>query len=209
MDSQDTQDTQDTESGVLELGIMNGVGYREGQRPFRDVLIVDLDETLFNTKHRQHVLTDNSSKPDWALFNSLHVHDTVYPIAAKFIEKLQVEFKKQTGTALFVHILTGRSAVELHTTEQKLEQEGIKYNLLMMRPEGNFLPAKSFKKYMLKRHSIFPHNVLAIIDEDPGVLALMDKDGYRTIDAHDVNAGRYGYFKLTRGDGSRPAMFKL
>lgn len=103
-------------------------------------VIWDLDGTLSDDRARAHyVEVEEGRKRDWrSYFDAI---DEDPPIAAS-MEILQA--LRANGTRVL--FLTGRPEYTRTKTERWLEANGLSdYDLLLMRPEGEFRPAGAFK----------------------------------------------------------------
>lgn len=101
-------------------------------------IVFDLDGTLANIDHRMHYIEGDTK--DWkSFFEACDKDSLIYKT-------------RQIGRALFllehhkVVILTGRSESVREKTENWLDEHDIRYEELIMRPEGDFRHDYIFKK---------------------------------------------------------------
>jgi hypothetical protein len=110
----------------------------------RNVIVLDLDGTLFNIGHRVHHL----QAKDYETANSLLIHDEVHEDVVNFLSMLDdVEDKE-------VIAVTGRDEKWRELTHQKLDSHRLGYyiDMLLMRPYGNFASDGVMKLQVLEKH---------------------------------------------------------
>jgi len=134
------------------------------------VIICDLDGTLFNIKHRQHLL------PDYEAFNSQHINDTLNQDVFDFVKDKNILF------------LTGRNEKYRETTEKQLNQYFIDYKLIM-RENNDLSQAKIFKKKIAQDLIKDGYDIEFAIDDDEYVCEMFFE---MVIDCYDVNNGKIG-----------------
>ena len=130
-------------------------------------VIVDIDGVLADAEHRQHYLAPPWR--DWDGFFAECGGDGVFEESKVFIELLDPE--------LLVVLLTSRPTWIQKTTTDWLERNEIRYDLLIMRPLGDFQASPGFKRdetETLRRHGYFP--VLAIEDDMRNVRMYRNED---------------------------------
>jgi len=130
-------------------------------------VIIDLDGTLSDTRHRQHHL--EGPKPDWPGFFAACREDALFP-----------EVKALTN-AMFavadVFICTGRPSNYFEQTQDWLREHGIKYDAMIMRQAGDTRPDTVVKKNMLDLIRGRGWNVLFSVDDRPNVVEMWRANG--------------------------------
>jgi FMN phosphatase YigB (HAD superfamily) len=104
----------------------------------RDVIIVDLDGTLCNSSHRDHLAVARL----WDEFNAACSEDQIWEDVAAVITSMQAQNYKFYG-------LTGRSQKWHGATVGWLLRNGIHLDALMMRPEDDYTSDFELKPKML------------------------------------------------------------
>lgn len=99
--------------------------------------IFDLDGTLCDTSHRDHLVQGKDR--DWDRFNALCPLDPPRPAEVALARSWL-----KAGNQLA--ILTGRTAGYWEVTRHWLYDHGIHYHMLGMRPNGDFRPSEVFKR---------------------------------------------------------------
>ena len=99
-------------------------------------VIVDLDGVLSNAAARQHFL--KGPRPDWEAFFAASGEDPIVDEVAILLGLLD--------PALGVVLLTARPARIRTQTVGWLARHGVRWDLLVMRRDGDYRPARSFKQ---------------------------------------------------------------
>lgn len=110
----------------------------------KQTIIFDLDGTLANGKHRNHLVPAASIAnlcSSWEVHNLASVDDT--PIADT------IEVCNTLYQTFHIIILTGRCEVARGITVAWLEEHGVQYDELIMRPEGDDRPDILYKEEAL------------------------------------------------------------
>uniref|UniRef100_A0A6M3IFR2 Polynucleotide kinase PNKP phosphatase domain-containing protein n=1 Tax=viral metagenome TaxID=1070528 RepID=A0A6M3IFR2_9ZZZZ len=132
------------------------------------VVIFDLDGTLANIEHRRHLVTNGNH--NWDKFYEECVNDTPN-VPVMMIYKI---LQKQNDTTMA--ILSGRSEVVRKQTEDWLDTNFIKYDILKMRPENDYTPDEELKrKWMIEisnREMIF-----CVFDDRQKVVDMWRQEG--------------------------------
>ena len=104
--------------------------------PLGGCVIVDIDGVLADAGHRQHFL--DPPWRDWDGFFSECDGDAVFEENKCLLELLDMD--------LVVVLLTSRPTWIQRMTTSWLEEHQIRYDLLIMRPLGDFQPSPGFKR---------------------------------------------------------------
>lgn len=138
----------------------------------RNIIIVDLDGTLCNSSHRDHL----AQQKLWDEFNAAAANDQPWEDVATLIAAMQPEGYKFYG-------LTGRSQKWHNLTVGWLLNQGIMLDALIMRPEGDFTSDHDLKPKMLE--AVFGtmesalNRVLFILDDRDKVVEAWRNHGFR------------------------------
>lgn len=100
--------------------------------------IFDLDNTLTNAYWRSHL----AETKRWDNFFNACDGDTLNTEIAALLKQHQAEGHQ-------IHFLTGRKESTRTKTVDWLENHGITYDLLLMRPDGSFIKDFELKQQML------------------------------------------------------------
>lgn len=137
-----------------------------------DYVMVDLDGTLYDTRHRDTVLdTDNPDK--WDLFSAQCYGDTVMPGMATLVEVLARDYE--------ICLVTGRSVKFIEETEQRLAEDGIPYDLLKMRSETNRATNGELKAKFVNEILGAGDEVVLAIDDNPSTIEVLESLGIPTV----------------------------
>lgn len=124
------------------------------------ILVFDLDGTLADNRHREHLLAGES--PQWdAFFEACDQDKLVVPIA-------------NIAQCMWVHghrivVLTGRPESVRNKTSMWLTDNGVPYHKLLMRPDGDYRPSTDLKRALLQENVIrhlLPDEAVVAIDND-------------------------------------------
>lgn len=135
----------------------------------RKTVIVDLDGTLCNNRHRQHYM--DGPKKNWKDFFEAMTHDLVVQEVKWFI-KLVFEC-----TDYAVVLSTGRPSQYQELTSEWLARNGIPFTILMMRAEGDGTSDSTCKKNMLKVLRSMGYEPILSIDDRPEVVQMWRDNG--------------------------------
>lgn len=146
--------------------------------------VFDIDGTIADCRHRVHHIK-GIDKPDWAAFDADGHKDS--PI----MEVIQILGALWRAGYIIV-LATGRSERGREYTEQWLDDYGIQYHHLVMRPDGDHRPDTIVKKEQfdafLREHSYTSDDVEAIFEDRARVVDMWRTAGYRVL---QVEPGNY------------------
>lgn len=134
------------------------------------VLVVDIDGVVADVRHRLHHLEGRSR--DWAAFFAGMAQDPVLAQGRALVADARAQ-----GVA--VVYLTGRPERWRSVTSTWLVAQGLEGADLVMRPDADRRPARVFKVEALTRLAASAE-IVALVDDDPEVLAAADKAGVAT-----------------------------
>lgn len=130
-------------------------------------VIVDLDGTLCDNKHREHMI----AQKDW---------DGYFLACSGDLPKLDVI---NVVSALYaggnrIHIFSGRGAIAFSQTREWLNRHGVIYHELTMRDIGDYTADEKLKKSWCERFGYTPQNVLCILDDRNKVVDMWRAEGF-------------------------------
>jgi hypothetical protein len=105
-------------------------------------IVIDLDGTLNNCVHRQHLAAEGR----WDEFHGLLLDDPIYPDVVWFLSLIPKDF--------VVLALTGRNAAFWQDTWAWLDRHRLTSSIdhVLMRPELNYVPDHILKPQLLEEH---------------------------------------------------------
>jgi predicted secreted acid phosphatase len=158
--------TEFNEALKLAWEHFKGLKEKTAQEKKKEVIVVDIDGTLFDVSHRLKYI--EGPQKDWKRFFSEEEvsKDKPYPSVVEFVNTLK------EGTGLPVVVLTGRPETLRELTERQLEEAGVNYDELIMKPkERSFEKAVSFKKDVLRNYV-----PVYFVDDDYNNLTVVKKE---------------------------------
>lgn len=138
----------------------------------KDRIIVDIDGTLTDATHRQHLVTGPGKKL-FDAFYDLCGDDAPHQDVIAMVNSLSWEYS--------IHLVTGRVERVRPQTMQWLAKWGVHWGSLHMRPDGDFTPDHELKVPMAHRAGLYPHNVVAVLDDRDRVVTAWREAGYRVL----------------------------
>lgn len=134
----------------------------------RKCVIVDLDGTLCDVEHRNHLV--RNKPPRWdEYFMSCHLDPPKENV---------IEVVKCLACFHDIHIFSGRGEVARELTEAWLEKHEVEYESLTMRPDGNKTADNKLKKSWVVEKGFKPENVLCILDDRQKVVDMWREMGF-------------------------------
>ena len=145
-----------------------------------ELLILDIDGTLADISHREHLIERDN--PDWDEFNNpdLVALDDPIPEALEALLDLLSEVSE-------VVLLTGRPESLRSTTIDWLEEhfdlvigeetEGALVSDLIMRPDDEIIEAPIFKKSVIEEDIIPIYEEFVAVDDNDDVIAALEEFG--------------------------------
>ncbi len=130
--------------------------WRHKPRPQGDCVVVDIDGVLADAAHRQHYL--DPPWRDWDGFFAECGGDGVFEENKTFVKLLNPE--------LVVVLLTSRPTWIQKAPTEWLERTEIRYDLLIMRPLGDFQASPGFKRDELNGLRSLGYVPLLAVDDD-------------------------------------------
>lgn len=140
-------------------------------------IIVDIDGTLANNKHRvHHVRRFDNNKADWDNFFSEIDKDTLIQSTKDLIDKDYATFP--------VVIVTGRPEKYREITKNWLKKYNVRHDILLMRRDSDKRPDNVVKQEILDLY-LDKNKVEVCIDDRPIIIRQWKKNGLNIIDVGD------------------------
>jgi phosphoglycolate phosphatase-like HAD superfamily hydrolase len=136
----------------------------------KPIVIVDIDGTIADVRHRLHHIK-GPGKKNWKAFFEAMDHDSPIEAMIRHVHELEKDHD--------IIIVTGRPEHYRARTEKWLKDNGVRYSRLFMRPDGDHRPDYAVKVEVLRE---YPKGqiVLAIDDRGP-VCDMYEKNGVRCL----------------------------
>ena len=132
-------------------------------------IIIDLDGTLCDNKHREHLI--KQAKPDWdAYFLACGADTPMRPTISA------AQFWAHAGQRII--ILSGRGEIARAHTENWLALYRVPYNELLMRPIGDFTPDEQLKWQWAVELGLTPANTFVVLDDRDKVVRMWREGGF-------------------------------
>ena len=146
----------------------------------RPYILVDMDDTLFSTKHREHLI-DHS----WDAFHAeAYKDEPIWDILHALNCLNGKDHYKLIG-------ITARPEKWRASTIKKLLENGVELHALLMRPDDNYSPSPELKVYLAQCYFEGDlSEVKFIIDDHPGVIAAFRELGVTGLLVHSVHGRR-------------------
>jgi FMN phosphatase YigB (HAD superfamily) len=117
------------------------------------IIVVDLDGTLCNSRHREHL----AIAKQWDEFHSLLRYDEPWDDVKRFLSELHADIE--------VIGLTGRNERYRNETLDWLDTYEICLSELLMRPDDNYQPDHELKPQMLAAAGVKPQQVWLVLED--------------------------------------------
>jgi hypothetical protein len=142
-------------------------------------VVFDVDGVLSDASGRQHFVTGFGR--DWDAFFEAARSDPLIPEVARLLELLE--------PSLQVILLTARPASIRSATVEWLEEFGLRYDLLVMRGDGDYFRAVDFKRRETRALGEFGFELLLALEDDRRNLEMFESEGVPCLYVH---SGYYG-----------------
>lgn len=154
----------------------------------RAVVMVDLDDTLFDTNHRAHLMPAGLGSPDKADWDAYHLACTNdAPI------QWTINLARYYSTIYNVHIVSGRGTVAWSETVSILARYDIPYAGLHMRLRGDPTKNPVFKRNVAESiMDVFDTVIAFAMDDHPGVALELGKIGIPTLVVQRPESKNFG-----------------
>jgi phosphoglycolate phosphatase-like HAD superfamily hydrolase len=124
------------------------------------IVLFDLDGTLADDRQRHHHL---EGVEDWEAYHSACVDDVAVEAVVVLLRLLRKSDVDQ------VHILTGRFEQYRDITVEWLGRQGITFDRLHMRPDGDKRKNAEYKRSAIEGLTTQGFDPLLLVDDHPGV----------------------------------------
>jgi phosphoglycolate phosphatase-like HAD superfamily hydrolase len=136
--------------------------------------VVDLDGVVADVRHRLHHVTGRGGPKDWPAFFAAAGDDPLLDEGARTVHAL--------ADAYDIVYLSGRPERLRTTTEEWLRRHGLPPGPVLLRPDGDFRPARRYKLQALDELAE-SRTVALLVDDDPRVLEDARQAGYDVLPA--------------------------
>lgn len=151
------------------VGASGGGPRADGQRP---LAVIDVDGVVADVRHRLRYLRQRPG--NWEAFFAAAADDPPLPVGVALVRDLAAEHD--------IVWLTGRPQRWRADTRRWLAAHGLPAGTLRMRPDDDRRPARVFKRTELRRLGA-ARRVAVVVDDDPAVIALLERDGWPVLRA--------------------------
>jgi len=131
-------------------------------------VIFDLDGTLALIDKRRELATIGlNGKINWEIFfnpNNIQLDEPNIPVIKTFQAMKQAGFR--------VGIFSGRDSISEKETKEWLKENGINWDFIKMRPQGDFTPDEILKKQWLDDELDQGHSILCVFDDRDKVVKM-------------------------------------
>lgn len=135
----------------------------------KNTIVFDLDGTLCDITHRLPLI--KCAKPDWDAFSEQCIHDQPKPEIIYLFQRLQ-----ECGHRMLV--VSGRSDWVRAQTEHWLDEQGVHYHELIMRPHGDHTKDDSLKRQWLCDGKLGDRNdILFCVDDRQRIVDMWRAEG--------------------------------
>lgn len=142
-----------------------------------EAIVFDVDGTLANNDHRQHLLI--GQKPNWDAFFAAMAGDQPNEPIIKLYEAL-----KNTGKYTCI-LVSGRPEIFRNQTIDWLNQNRIFFDLLKMRPAGDRRPDHEVKEEILRDLQTEGFQILFAIDDRTSTVKMWRANGIMCLQCAD------------------------
>lgn len=158
---------------IIKLALKAGMNV-EKILPTKETVIVDVDGTLANVKHRLKYV--KKEPKDWKSFFEAAPDDPSNQDVVDMVNALAAKYN--------IVVVTGRPEQYREETERWLNGNYIPYDVLLMRPSNNSKPdhevkAKIFDDYLSRM------KIKLVIDDRPSVIRMWKEKGLAVLDVGD------------------------
>jgi hypothetical protein len=140
---------------------------QESWQPTRRMVLVDMDGTLADSRHREHYV--QGKRKNWPAFFAAMDADQPNAAIADWVRELAGSYD--------IVIVTGRPQEYLSNTIAWLNQYKLPFSQIMMRRAGDRRPDYVVKEEML--HAVDPKQIAFVIDDRPSVCDMWERSGLR------------------------------
>ena len=142
-----------------------------------NAIIFDLDGTLCDDSHRVPYILNNPTDDDWKKYHSNCIIDR--PIS--FVRELLMDLHKK----YYIFLLTGRDEAYRKETIKWLTRFDIKYDELLMRPNGMHVSSHEFKLNIYETHIREDFNIICVFEDRKKVVKMWRDLGLLCLQVQD------------------------
>ncbi|MBW8825858.1 MAG: hypothetical protein JF603_05855 [Acidobacteria bacterium] len=140
-----------------------------------EAVVFDLDGVLSDATERQHLLDDR--RPGrWQRFFAEAGNDSLIEELARLTELID--------PAMVLVLLTARPTTIRDITVEWLERHGLRWDLLVMRPEGDYMPSPDAKRMAVHELRNHGFDLRLAIDDDRRNVDMFHREGIPCIYIH-------------------------
>jgi HAD superfamily, subfamily IIIB (Acid phosphatase) len=153
------------------------------EEPVKYVVFFDLDSTLADTTHRQHLIDDareRGEEPDWEAYSLLCSGDKPFPGPVQLARMCSWD-------GYFIVIVSGRSEAAMKPTVEWLMEHDVPFNGIILRKQGDTTPNEEFKVNAI-RNWLVNHGAsweidkpLLIVEDWPPAARAMEAEGWTVL----------------------------
>lgn len=131
----------------------------------KDLVVFDLDQTLFDIHHREHLIPTAENGSTWLAFNQACVNDAIIEAVADLV-------KMYDEAGYTIAYLSGRGAEVAEVTREMLARQALisSADLLYLRPTGDYTPGPELKRFWIEHLGV--ERVVAAYDDDPKIIEM-------------------------------------
>jgi phosphoglycolate phosphatase-like HAD superfamily hydrolase len=137
-------------------------------------VVFDLDGVLSDATERQHFVT--GKRRDWDAFFDAVGDDAVIEDVARVLSLLAADVR--------IVLLTGRPLRVQRQTVAWLERHQLRWDLLIMRPSGDYAAAKSFKRRSIAELRAYGMQLELAFEDDRRNLEMFQAEGVPCLYIH-------------------------
>jgi hypothetical protein len=137
-------------------------------------VVFDVDGVLSDATARQHFVT--GQRRDWEGFFDAVGDDTVIPDVARVLELLDRDLR--------IVLLTGRPLRVQPQTVAWLTRHRLRWDLLVMRPSGDYAAARSFKRRSIAELRAYGMQLELALEDDRRNLEMFEAEGVPCLYIH-------------------------
>jgi hypothetical protein len=153
--------------------------FRDGPSAPGRAVVVDIDGVLSNAASRQHYLEEPI--PDWEGFFDACGDDPIIEEMHRLLDLLDRELR--------IVLLTARPGRVRPMTHKWLVHYGFRWDVLVMRPWGDYLSARAFKRESVRDLRTQGYELALAFEDDPRNVDMFRGEGIPCVYIH---SGYYG-----------------
>jgi hypothetical protein len=151
--------------------------WRDGEIEPGACVVFDLDGVLANGDHRQHLLNpERGKRKDWKTFFSRAGEDLLIEEVASLTVLLDPALQRV--------LLTARPTTIQELTLDWLSRHSIRWDLLVMRRDGDFSPSPEAKRDAVRELRAAGFEILLALDDDRRNVEMFHAEGIRCLYIH-------------------------